>query len=469
MRWWHWLILLLCGAWIASLVWLMPDSANDDAKQELEQVSYMGEVGVPGQTLLPSLRQQPVPGWRIDLKSLLPGIAEPQVEHVGDVGTRGYFTVIPKGQPAGEGRAWLLGVDVAQGVPAFAPVQIDNPAQLKCFLNGPARVLCLNEFYATAPAQAWVIDTQAGTVLSHGPSTLNVAGFGAKAGTIAQVGNYAVAYEPANGWHGIGDQGQFTWTITAVDDTITALDPQPGMPPNHIGVAKIDKDRSAAFSAVDGKLLRKSSGKLLPVVGGFVERDRENPTARYISASFAFFNEEGQRIGRYHNQDGYPDLLNPGNYRGSTELPVLSLSFSKQVLVLDNRGTPMTVVHVDSQSSPEALRFVGGSVYLTESSGTAGKNAAVSERFDLRTGNRVSSCTGLPVEDGFIGSDGTVVLGHPKPASDETEVPTVAVDSTTCTVLWQIAEPASMWAVGSTLVQSLPRTAELVSLVPPER
>ncbi|WP_133062627.1 hypothetical protein [Mycolicibacterium peregrinum] len=466
MRWWHWLILIFCGAWAAGLMWLMTGLTNEDPKQELSQVSYAGDVGVPGQALLPSLRQQPVPGWRIDLRALLPGIGEPQVEHIGDVGTRGYFTVIPKGQSAGEGRAWLLGVDVAQGVPSFAPVQIDNPAKLECFLNGATRVLCLNDFYGTAPTEAWVIDTQAGTVLSRSPSALKADGFGDQAGAIAQVGLFAVAYEPGNGWHGIDDQGRFSWTVTAVDDTITALDPQPGMPASSIGVAKVDKDRSAAFSAVDGKLLRKSGGTLLPVIGGFVEQERERKASRRILASFAFFDDKGKRVGRYDKQDGYPDLLNPG-YRGSTELPVLSLSFIEQALVLDNRGTPMTIVHVGSESTPEALRFVGDSLYLTESS--ANQKPTVSEKFNLRSGNRVSSCTGIPVADGFVGSDGTVVLGRQKTtAVNDDEAPTIAVDSNTCTVLWQLTEPVSMWAVSSTLVQALPGSAELVSLVPPE-
>lgn len=470
MRWWHWFTLILCSAWMAGLLWLMTGPASDDPKRELSPVSYPGEVGVPGQVLLPSLRQRPVPGWRIDLKALLPGTDEPQVEHIGDVGARGYFTVIPKGQPPGEGRAWLLGIDVAQGVPSFTPVQIDNPAKLKCFLNGPVRVLCLNDFYGTAPTEAWVIDTQAGTVVSRGPSALKADAFGDEAGKVAQVGPYVVAYEPGTGWHGINDQAQFTWTVKAVDDTITTLDPQPGMPTSSIGVAKIDKNRSAAFSAVDGTLLRKSGGTLLPVAGGgFFEQERESKASRRILASFAFFDDKGTRVGRYDNQDGYPDLLNP-DYRGSTELPVLSLSFIKQVLVLDNRGTPMTVVHVSTGGTPNAVRFVGDSLILTQSGWSADHRPAASEKFDLRSGNRVSSCTGLPVEDGFVGSDGTVVLGRDKAVgAAEDEATTVAVDSTTCTVLWQITEPVSMWAVGSTLVQSLPGSAELVSLVPPTR
>lgn len=107
-------------------------------------------------------------------------------------------------------------------------------------------------------------------------------------------------------------------------------------------------------------------------------------------------------------------------------------------------------------------------MYITENVLSSGDRAAVSEKFDLRTGNRVSSCTGLPLgERTFVGSDGTVVVGRQTSAHvDEDEAPTVAVDSNTCAVLWKIPEPISMWAIGATLVQALPGSAELTSLVP---
>ncbi|MGW4099332.1 hypothetical protein [Mycobacterium sp. NPDC004974] len=468
MRWWHWLILVFVAAWSAGLVWLFTSLASEDPTRELAPVSYAGDVGVPGQVLLPSLRQQPVPGWRMNLKTVLADVTRPRVEHVGDVGTRAYFTVAGTERTTGVRRAWLLGVDVAQGVPSFAPVRIDNPVMVTCLLNGVTRVLCLNKDYGEAPGEAWVLDAQTGAVLSRTASTLqfDTSSLGDKA-RVVQIGSYAVAYEPETGWHGIDDQGRFTWTVKAVAGDMTMLKRQPGMPPSDIGVAKIDKDRSAVFSAVDGKVLRKSGGKLLPVVGGFAEQERQNKAARRSPTTFAFFDDSGNRVGRYDNQTGSPELLSSGLH--GAELPVLSLSLSDQMLVLDSRGTPMTAVHVDQEVTPNSIGFLGGSMYLTDNNWSTGDRSTTWQKFDLRSGNRVSSCTGLPVEeDGYVGSDGTVVVA-PQAGVDKDDAPTVAVDLDTCAVLWKIPEPGPMWAVGSTLVQALPASGELISLVPPAR
>lgn len=469
MRWWHWVILVFGAAWMGGLLWLMTGLADEDPAQGLPSpVVYSGDVGVPGQVLLPSLRRQPVPGWRMDLKTLLTDVTTPQVEHVGDVGARAYFTVSGTERTTGRRSAWLLGVDVAQGVPSFAPVRIENPIQVTCLLNGAARVLCLNKAYGGAPGEAWVLDSQTGAVVSRTVSTLQFdAGNVDDAARVMQVGSYAVAYEPGTGWHGIDDQARFTWTVKAVAGDMTVLERQPGMPPSDIGVAKIDKDRSAAFSAADGTVLRKSGGKLLPMVGGFVEQERENKASRRSSASFVVFDESGKRVGRYDDQTGGPGLFNP--HLSSTELPVLSLSLSDQILVLDNRGTPMTVIHDESDGPQASIRFLGAGMYLTENHWNSGDKSTTWRKFDLRNGSRVSSCTGLPMEeDRFVGSDGTVVVA-PQAGFDEGEAPTIGVDLDTCAVLWKIPEPGPMWAVGSTLVQALPRSGELISLVPPAR
>ncbi len=464
MRWGHWLVMVAAFCAVSGLVWVGVSLVVGGSGRGLTSpVSYAGDVGVPGQVSLPPLRQQPVPGWRMDLKALLADIDKPRVEHVGDVGNRAYFTVAGKIRTTGQRSAWLLGVDVVEGVPSFTPVSVGHQAKVSCLLNGTARVLCLNRDYGDEPGEALVLDAQTGAVLSHTVSTLRVDAFGDEA-KVVQVGTYAVAYEPGTGWHGIDDQAQFTWTVKGVEGDITVLKHQPGMPASDIGVAKVGKDRSVAFSAVDGTVL-KTSGELVPVVGGFVDRERKR-SGRHSSTTFTFFDDSGNQVGSYANQAGAPDLFRPG--LTSTELPVLSLVTSDQMLVLDNRGTPMTVVDIGSERVPNAIRFFGGSMHITASDwGAADLSTVIVDKFDLRSGNRVSSCTGLPMEeDEFIGSDGTVVVA-PQADVDEDEAPTVGFDLDTCSVLWKIPEPGPMWAVGSTLVQALPASGELISLVPP--
>lgn len=450
---------------VSGLVWLGA-SFVVGGRGLASPVNYAGDVGVPGQVVLPSLRQQPVPGWRIDLKALLGDVTRPRVEHVGDFGRRAYFTVAGTERTTGQRSAWLLGVDVVQDVPSFAPVRIVHPVKVSCLLNGTARVLCLNRDYGDAPGEALVLDAQTGAVLSHAVSKLRVDAFGDEA-KVVQAGSYAVTYEPGTGWHGIDDQAQFTWTVKGVEGDITVVKHQPGMPTSDIGVAKADDGQSVAFSAVDGTVLKKSGSKLVPAVGGFVEEERKSG-GRYSSTTFAFFDDSGNRVGRYDNQAGGPDLFGPG--LTSTQLPVLSLSLSDQMLVLDNRGTPMTVVGIGSDRIPNAITFFGDSMFIAGSDWSAADlSTVVVDRFDLRSGKRVSSCTDVPFEEeGFVGSDGTVLVA-PQSDVDEDEAPTVGFDLDTCSVLWKIAEPGPMWAVGSTLVQALPRSNELISLVPPGR
>jgi hypothetical protein len=465
MRWWHWLIMVAAGGLVSGLAWLGASFVVKGSGGLTSPVSYAGDVGVPGQVSLPPLRERPVPGWRMDLKAVLADINRPHVEHVGDVGDHAYFTVTGSVGTTGQRSAWLLGVDVVQGVPLFTPVSIEHPVEVSCLLNGTARVLCLNRDYGDAPGEALVLDAQTGAVLSRTVSTLQVDGFGDEA-KVVQVGSYAVAYEPGVGWRGIDDQAQFTWTVEGVEGDLKVLKHQPGMPASDIAVAKVGKDRSVAFSAVDGTVL-KTSGELVPVVGGFVDRERKSGS-RYRSTTFTFFDDSGNQVGRYDNQAGSPDLFRPG--LTSTELPVLSLVSSDQLLVLDNRGTPMTVVGLGSEGIPYTIGFSGGSMFTMRSDWSAADlSTVIVEKFDLRGGNRVSSCTGLPMEeDKFIGSDGTVVVA-PQADVGEDEAPTVGFDLDTCSVLWTIPEPGPMWTVRSTLVQARPGSGELISLVPPAR
>lgn len=120
----------------------------------------------------------------------------------------------------------------------------------------------------------------------------------------------------------------------------------------------------------------------------------------------------------------------------------------------------MTVVPADS---PWSVRIVGESVY-TRGTFTDIDNAnAVWEKFALKTGDHVSSCTGAPLEDGaFVGSDGTLAVGRL-----DDKAPIIAVDTNTCEVVWQIESPAPTWMIGSTLVQAKRDTYEIASLVPP--
>ena len=140
---------------------------------------------------------------------------------------------------------------------------------------------------------------------------------------------------------------------------------------------------------------------------------------------------------------------------------MLAINLDDAQLVLDNHGTPMSVVKTENAVE---TRFIGEHLFVNHDLGVHGRDV-VWKKFALTTGDKVSECSAVPLgRMDFIGSDGTVVIGR-----FEREGPLMAVDTNTCETLWQIADPPQMWAIGSTLVQLLPQSAEFTALVPPTR
>lgn len=410
-------------------------------------MSYPGEVGVPGQLMLPSMRERPVPGWRIDLARYMSDINRPAIELVGDDGGNGYFTVSFTGRTTGVAEVWLVGVDLRTGTTPFAPVLLEGADRAECFLNGKSRIFCRSGYSAEQEPNSWVVDTRTGAAQARHQSYLR-----APETATVQVGHHVIAYQPGVGWRGIGEQGELTWTVGAVDGKVNTLSPPSGVPASDLAVVNVDSDRVAVIRATDGKVLRKSGGRLELVVGGFVEQERHLPTGgRGRVDRFVFFDVNGERVGRYSSERAGPQLI------GGTPLPVFSLSQTDQLLVFDSRGTPMAVLDTDS---PREVRFAGEHLYVSALFGDQSW-----QTFDLGTGHRVATCASAPLNRAaYIGSDGTVVIGR-----IEDDAPVQAVDTATCSVLWEIDSKAPMWTVGTTLVQVLPDEHEFVSLVPPAR
>lgn len=444
LRWWHGLILVLvvaCGFGMGALV------RPADRSKALAPVSYSGQVGVPGQLLLPSMRERPVPGWRLDLARYIPDINRPSIELVGHIGEIGYFSVTFTGRTTGLAAVWLVAADVRTGTTPFAPVLLEGAEQVECFLNGKNRIFCRSAYPSGEAPNSWVVDARNGTVQTGRQSYLH-----GRETTIAQAGQYAVVYEPGTGWRGVGEQGELTWTVGAVDDQVGTMAPRPGELTSDLAVVNMDADRSAVIRAADGKILRRTGGRFELVVGGFVEQERRPSTGgRGIVDKFVFFDDNGERVGRFSSKDTGPQLV------GGTPLPVFSLLLTDQLLIFDSRGTQMAVLDT---VSPSETRFAGERLFVSTLFGDQAW-----EVFDLRTGERIATCGSAPLDrNSYIGSDGTVVIGR---LSEDS--PVQAVDTDTCAVLWEIDTKAPMWTVGATLLQALPEKPEIISLVPARR
>ena len=447
--WWQWVIIIL--AVVGVVVGLQRYLTARHEPTAMSAVHYEGQVGVPGQIRTASLRKQPVPGWHLGLRELFPDVSRPAVEHVGDHGDHAFFTVTYNVRGSGEPKAWLVGVDVTNGTTLFAPVEITRPVVVKCLLNGPSRILCLNESTGPGPGpaavEAWIVDTDAGTVLSHGPSKLRTVAANPDDIAVRQVGQYAVARD-AGGWRGIDDQAQLTWTVKAANDLLKTLEHRAGDPYTDLAVASVEDGKSVVFSAVDGAVRKESGGTLTVTVGGFAEQESSD------SSEFRVYDAAGAETGEYTDDHRGATLLE------GSQLPVLSLAGTDQLLVLDPHGTPMAVL---PSHSAWFVRFVGETGFTRAAFADLDDAKAVWESYSLHSGDKTSSCTGIPVgDDAFVGSDGAVVLGRSGKGA-----PLAAVDATTCEVLWKVESPSPVWQVGATLVQVDRGTYELVSLVPP--
>lgn len=415
----------------------------------LAQVTYTGDPGVAGQELLGSMRVKPAPGWRVTLDSVLPNADEPRVtDYVGRIENRAYFVVDDWHAPQGAPGNWVIAVDVTTGALPYPPIALAGNGRTRCFLNGPSRLLCLESVATddeTMLFDGYVLDTDGGTVLTSGPTDLNpfVADGSYK---VEQIGDYAVATQKNTGAHGIGDTGEFTWTVPG--DYVDALDGSrfPGDPPANVGVIS-DGDTNRAFSASDGTVLLESAATMRPFIGGFVADSKRG--------SYDFYDEQGTKIGHFERPRGITTVLST-----SGQLPWLTVDL-EQSMLFDDHGIPMALLDADSLIRS---RVVGDYLFTTPVGGAGNQpQDTVWDRYDLKTGEK-TSCHGLPLElTDYVGSDGRVVLGTFRGIGSER---LVAVDTGTCREVWTIDEALDTWMIGSTLVQSSANGSEIIELAP---
>ncbi|MBS9534127.1 hypothetical protein KIH27_11075 [Mycobacterium sp. M1] len=414
---------------------------------DIPPVSYPGKPGVAGQQLLPSMRTKPVTGWTIDINALLPEPGKPGAqftEYVGSVGDKAYFVLEDLTRATDR---WLLGVDVVHGRPLFTPVQI-GAGLSTCLTNGPDRVICLSETDSRNGYEIFVVDADAGRIITNAPTDLKPSIRDESDLTVEQLGAYAVAIGYHGGTHGIGDDGKPTWFVEG-DDRPSSISPE-------FAVTQAKGGPTTVFSTADGTVAATVPGHVTPYSGGFLVTDPEH------LQGFRFYDERGRVVGQYQPPKGAIAIE-----ESNGKLPWLSFRHGgrgETQLIFDGRGTPMVIVQVEM--SPNASRFLGANLFIGNRS-ARDDPAGVWDKFDLKTGARVSSCPGLPLGHRFVGSDGAVVIGQF--ADQSSSAPLVAVDSDTCAVLWQIDKPPPMWAVGATLVAAPSGTGTLVSLVPADR
>jgi len=441
-------VLVIAGAVVVIPRWLHTNTGQSTAERE---------IAIPGAVLLPSLRQKPVPGWRVKLDELIPNTNQRlQAQMFGYLGDNAYFTV---SGPGNHPRAWIVGLDVKHGTPLFPPVEILDYMGADCYVNGPHPLLCLNNRGSDDQIEAWVIDSHSGAVVSRGPTDLRVTTQDPSLFTVDSVGDYAVALHYGVGWYGLGDHGERTWFVPGTGEGVVHTVGKQDFPGDPVSNLVADQDGPGlVFSAENGKIFDHVPGWVEPVMGGFVVMDGQSPSA------FHFYDNNGNKKGEYRPKDGESAEIAGNGQRAIVTLSKIGSNGAKQLIF-----TASGQLIAETKTHSLNIRFIGNDMYAAPDD-AAFKPNAIWSKYNLTTGNSVSACAGLPVDAvNYVGSDGTVVVGWISGATPSDPV-FVAVDTNTCTRQWELPDPQThtrLWAVGSTLIQSRFDTKEIVSLVPP--
>ncbi|UHJ57875.1 hypothetical protein LT337_14635 [Mycolicibacterium fortuitum] len=108
----------------------------------------------------------------MDLNKLLPEPVRLNPEYIGHDGNRAYFTVEYLVRTKGLRKTAVLGIDVSNGTTLFPPVEIPDARSADCFLNGPRRLVCVNDLLSDDRDDVWVVDSDAGAIIAHVPTGL---------------------------------------------------------------------------------------------------------------------------------------------------------------------------------------------------------------------------------------------------------------------------------------------------------
>lgn len=392
------------------------------------------------------MHQQPTLGWTLTATDLgLPRGAV--VKPIGNVGDRGLFLGIS------EEEWWLLGVDVTTGGPTFGPIsfgEVGDSASFNCYVNGPPDVLCVRQGPDLGvPGTAWVVDTDAGSVVHEGPTAVKVAWTQGHP-RLEQIGDRVVATVEREGVHGVGARGELTWFVPG-DGILPAQFAfwDHDTPRSALAVQGDGTDGDVVFSTVDGTIIKPSlpqdvlKRRAVVYTDGFGYEYSAGPSQDFVG----FFDDSGRQRGGPVEAEGLENR--------SLDIPMIKTQSTYRALTLDGRQLleiPRT------ESSPNA-RLIGSRLFIADD-----RLNREWQEFDLRTGEKGKTCSSRTLGSDYLGSDGEVAVIRGEGLLAQ------AVDLTTCETLWSISgsgpgEAKEIWRVGTALIQ---RTNDRIfSLVAP--
>lgn len=398
----------------------------------------------PESDYLPSMRANPVPGWKTDIATLgLPPAStitagnDPSGPIIRTGSSRAYLTA---SSPGPTPQWWLTGVDAADGRRLFAPVALNMTTRApSCFING-ASVVCIAE--DDDRATAWVIDRQTGQMTYTGPTDVRLTSWEKR--SARQAGNYLVAVTEKQGIYGVGPQAETTWFVPGAGVVGSHNDDTAFQGTGREGSATM-------FSLKSGEVIQPqfpdgvgSRGATF-FEGGFAEQFTEKPGDDFVqffdTAGKLTINKrfDGKLGGTTGNLIGIADSDSYGIYTLQGD-KLLDLAGGRIQLI----GTTLWVSEKDKVTQSTAFR-----------------------PYDMRTGDKGEPCE-FDLSTGYLGSDGTVAVRAP--VNPKSDLLADAWDLSTCERVWSIPRNGPFGRVtrlGDTLVRLSDDGTELYSLVAP--
>ena len=443
-----WALAVALAMAISATVWWSTNGSESYARSRWQP---------PPQSLLSSLRTQPVPGWTTSVTALglPPGT---RITRGDDYDERQPLALVP-----GPGNDtvyltasspdpiapqwWLVGVSVRDERGLFRPVALNksNPAP-RCFVNGPAVVCVADDFENTT---AWVIDGHTGEVGYSGPTTLRLKS-GEQLLSPMQVGRYLLAGTDEQGVYGIGPKAEPTWFV-AGSGRVSGFTTDT----TFLGAAKSGRG-VVMISSRDGKTISPQlpDGAWLGAVepfadGGFAAEVFGVPGSPFVQ----FFYSAGRLVS---------DRRIEGQL-GATAGDLTSvLSGEHNFGIYGSHGDKLLGL---SEGSPYGIQVIGTTLYVNERRSNEDSHW---QTYDMRTGAKGKSVQ-LDFDHRYLGTDGHVALrAVVNPKADQLAR---AFDLETGAELWSIPTTAGslgrLYLVDTTLIQVSDDGTQLFSLVPP--
>lgn len=400
----------------------------------------------PESDYLPSMRANPVAGWKADIAAL--GLPPGSSITAGDnphspiieTGTSRAYLVASSSGPTPQW--WLTGVDATDGHRLFPPVALNVTDKApSCFING-ASIACIADDYDRATA--WVIDRQTGELTFTGPTDVRLITGKLQA---AQVGNYLIAATEKQGLYGVGARAETTWFVPGTGVI--------GPHNDDLAIQGAGTEGSATMFALEnGEVIvpefpsgtETRNAKFFG--GGLVGQFADAPGPGFVQ----FFNDTGRLISG--NRINGRFVSTTANLTGITESDSYGVFTPQGVKLLRLSG-----------GETHALQLIGTTLWVSEKDKVTQSTAF--RPYDMRTGDKGEPCE-FDLSTGYLGSDGTVAVRAP--VNPKSDLLADAWDLSTCERVWSIPRNGPLGRVtrlGDTLVRLSDDGTELYSLVAP--